>query len=177
VGCDVPNHVTRTHVTNVRSCTDSQRTRHSSLTSVGIWDEGQRRWRARFDRSIAVALSQAQSIFYPPSFPCWRRHPSLRMSRACLQGSALPAPVCNEDVRWEYSSFYWTKIRGRSTFNGCSAQSCTISLGRHIGPAARSSFDARHDRLSSWASGGDGVESSLFGREDTSSGKRTKYHR
>jgi hypothetical protein len=89
VGCDVLNHVTRTPVYNVWNCTDSHRTRHSAICSVGRWDEvGARVCVLRLHRSMA-ALPEPQSH---EAFPCWRRRPSLRMVvRACRDALWLPS--------------------------------------------------------------------------------------
>lgn len=87
VGWLLLNHVTRTPVSNVWSCTDSTRTRQSSICSAGRWDEVGAKV---CERGCTVAWPPARRA-EPRSFPCWRRHPSLRVVvRACRDALCLP---------------------------------------------------------------------------------------
>jgi hypothetical protein len=95
VGCAVLNHVTRTPVYNVWNCTDSHRTRHSAFCSVGRWDEVGAR--------VCVC---GCTVAWPPCQSLRATKLSLlaeatlaKDGSACLQGCALPAPVCNTAVR------------------------------------------------------------------------------
>lgn len=98
---------------------------HATVFHLQRWKMGRggsEGLRARLHRSMA-APCQTESH---EAFPGWRRHPSLRNGSACLQGCALPAPVCNTAVRREYRRAHWTKIRGMSMFNGSSAPSLSV---------------------------------------------------
>lgn len=138
-------HVTRTPVSNVWSCTDVQRTRHSAACSVKRWKMGRAgcsRWSvgvhftATWPPCVKVTASEA--------FPAGGSAP--RYESSALAGMRYSSPPALQDARAPAIQRHSLVEDKRHV--DVQRLFCTIFLGRHIGLAAMDSYDARHDRLS-----------------------------